>query len=66
MKPYGQDHESSNVRISPDKADIAHLGLSSKHGKQRSKSKRTTRRYWKRKVRTFFKNLLRKEKEEVY
>jgi len=59
MKPYGSDHEPKNVRNSyPDQADVKHLGLSSKHGKQRSKGKRSVRRYWKKIARKFWKKCL--------
>ena len=61
MKPYAQNYEPSNVRDFPDKGDIQQLGLSSKHGKQRSKNKRSVRRMWKKLARAASKVLLHKE-----
>ena len=51
MKPYGSDQEKGDERESPDKADIAALGLSSKHGKSKSKTRRGSRRVLKKKER---------------
>jgi len=51
MKPYGYQKEPSGVRVRPDKADISHLGLSSKHGKLPSRAKRAARRIWKKAAR---------------
>ena len=50
--------------IYPDKADIAHFGLPSKYGKQKSKSKKATRRIWKKKARKLNLDLINEEIKE--
>ena len=49
MKGYGLPRNDDVG--SPDKGDIALYGLSSKHGKQNSKKKKSARRIWKKKER---------------
>lgn len=44
MKSYSEPVEPRNVRDWPDAGDIRDLGLSSRHGKQKSASKRRVRR----------------------
>lgn len=51
MKPYGKDFEGRHLRDYPDKADIEELGLPSRYGKQKSKNRRTSRRFLKKKAR---------------
>jgi len=55
MKPYGIPRHIGTE--CPDKGDITNYGLSSKHGKSRSKKKRMTRRIWKKRYRTALKHL---------
>ena len=62
MKPYSQDIEDRNVRDWPDRGDIGALGMSSKHGKQKSAGKRRVRRNLKKRART---NLLRRLRDMV-
>jgi len=49
MRPYGVPR-SGNMDY-PDKGDCAYYGKPSKHGKQKSKSRKATRRIWKKKER---------------
>lgn len=51
MTAYGRAGEPANVRDFPDVADIGYLGLPSRHGKQRSASRRATRRGWAKRAR---------------
>jgi hypothetical protein len=51
MRAYGQETEGRGIRENPDKGDIAELGLSSRHGKNKAKSRRASRRILKKKAR---------------
>lgn len=62
MKAYGSEHEPSNMRDWPDAGDIRDLGLSSKHGKLRSKTRRRARRFYKKMARAASRLLCRKER----
>ena len=60
MKAYGREYEEPGARDQPDAADIRALGLSSKHGKSKSKSKRSVRRSMKKKTRRECKKSLKR------
>lgn len=51
MKPYGIPKLNHQCVEFPDKGDIAEYGLQSSKGRLKSKTKKATRRYFKRKAR---------------
>lgn len=65
MKAYGSEHEEGDAREWPDAGDIRDLGLSSKHGKTRSKTRRLARRFYKKMARAASRALCRKEQGEL-
>ena len=63
MRAYGLPRNDDVAH--PDQGDIGYYGLSSKHGKQKSKSKRRARRKWKKMERRKAKKTLRKEQNDT-
>lgn len=65
MKPYGYEHEIRGVRGDyMDVGDIAELGMPSRFGKQSTKVRKTTRKFYKKAARKTAKNAVNAWRDE--